>query len=140
MAYILNIVFLQIHYKSSTWRTSFGLSEYYLMLHLNLSKLNIPGTLLHLNLSKLNLPGTLLHLNLSKLNLPGTLLHLNLSKLNLPGTLLHLNLSKLNLPGTNSVFGMAYLHIMQVKLISHRWYFFQNSVFSVDRYHSILLQ
>jgi hypothetical protein len=112
MAYILNIVFLQIHYKSSTWRTSFGLSEYYLMLHLNLSKLNIPGTLLHLNLSKLNLPGTLLHLNLSKLNLPGT----------------------------NSVFGMAYLHIMQVKLISHRWYFFQNSVFSVDRYHSILLQ
>jgi hypothetical protein len=126
MAYILNIVFLQIHYKSSTWRTSFGLSEYYLMLHLNLSKLNIPGTLLHLNLSKLNLPGTLLHLNLSKLNLPGTLLHLNLSKL--------------NLPGTNSVFGMAYLHIMQVKLISHRWYFFQNSVFSVDRYHSILLQ
>ena len=126
MAYILNIVFLQIHYKSSTWRTSFGLSEYYLMLHLNLSKLNLPGTLLHLNLSKLNLPGTLLHLNLSKLNLPGTLLHLNLSKL--------------NLPGTNSVFGMAYLHIMQVKLISHRWYFFQNSVFSVDRYHSILLQ
>jgi len=82
----------------------------------------------------------MLHLNLSKLNLPGTLLHLNLSKLNLPGTLLHLNLSKLNLPGTDSVFGMAYLHIMQVKLISHRWYFFQNSVFSVDRYHSILLQ
>ena len=84
MAYILNIVFLQIHYKSSTWGISFGLSEYYLMLHLNLSKLNLPGTLLHLNLSKLNLPGTLLHLNLSKLNLPGT----------------------------DSVFGMAYLHIM----------------------------